>query len=218
MLCARWWGISDPWIIALIAFAGVVGHNYPVWLSFKGGKGVATSYGVAFFLYPHLSFFVAPAGGLVWLLVLKAKGYVSLASMTSLCCLLFALVLSFLFRMFWCWARLPCWQFSATKIISSDYEKERKAASENTQNPEELKELESADGRSVSGVLCGRLRRVSSMLSAQAGKKLFSVRRLCSSVFKTCGRGRHPSLLTNTDQHRRIAYKRCVQSEYLFAD
>ncbi len=96
MLSAMWWGITDPWIISLIAFAGVVGHDYPVWLSFKGGKGVSTSFGVAFFLYPYLSFFIAPAGGLVWLLVLKAKGYVSLASMTSLCCLpLFALVLSF---------------------------------------------------------------------------------------------------------------------------
>lgn len=96
MLCAMQWGISDPWVISLTGFAGVVGHNYPVWLSFRGGKGVATTYGVAFFLHPWLSFLIAPAGGLVWLAVLKAKGYVSLASLVSLWCLpLFALLLSF---------------------------------------------------------------------------------------------------------------------------
>lgn len=96
MLCAMAFGQGDPWVLALTGFAGVVGHDYPIWLSFRGGKGVATSYGVAFFLHPWVSFIIAPAAGLVWLGVLKAKGYVSLASLVSLWCLpLFALALSF---------------------------------------------------------------------------------------------------------------------------
>ncbi|MFA7620865.1 MAG: glycerol-3-phosphate 1-O-acyltransferase PlsY [Aminobacteriaceae bacterium] len=95
MLCAMYLGV-DAQVIPIAGFAAVLGHNYPVWLSFRGGKGVATTYGVVFFIYPPLSFIIAPAGGLVWLLLLKAKGYVSLASIVSLWCVpVFALLLSF---------------------------------------------------------------------------------------------------------------------------
>lgn len=84
LLLARSAGLTDPVVLALTAFAGVCGHNFPLWLRFRGGKGVSSSYGVAFFLYPPLSFLLAPAGGLLWLLLLKTKGYVSLASLLSL--------------------------------------------------------------------------------------------------------------------------------------
>ncbi|NLM72052.1 MAG: glycerol-3-phosphate 1-O-acyltransferase PlsY [Synergistaceae bacterium] len=95
MVCAMLLAVEDPWIVPLAGFAGVVGHNYPVWLSFRGGKGVATTYGVVFFMNPWISFVVALAGGAVWLALLKLKGYVSLASMASLWCLpIFALLLS----------------------------------------------------------------------------------------------------------------------------
>ena len=47
---------SDPWLLSLSALAAVLGHNYPVWLRFRGGKGVATTYGTMFFIWPYNSF------------------------------------------------------------------------------------------------------------------------------------------------------------------
>ena len=97
-LLAKSTGVTDPYILAMTAFAGVCGHNFPLWLGFRGGKGVSSSYGVAFFLYPPLSFVLAPAGGLIWVLLLKTKGYVSLASLLSLWSLpFFAFFLKFPF-------------------------------------------------------------------------------------------------------------------------
>lgn len=89
VLCAQTVGVVEPWTIALAGFAGVCGHNFPIWLGFKGGKGVSSTYGVIFFLYPPLSFLLAPAGGVIWLILFKVKGYVSLASLVSLWCLPF---------------------------------------------------------------------------------------------------------------------------------
>ena len=85
-------GITDPWMLSLIALAGVSGHNYPVWLKFKGGKGVATSYGVIFLLWPLNSFAIALMGGVVWYAIMSSTRYVSLASVLSL----FAVTLFFL--------------------------------------------------------------------------------------------------------------------------
>ncbi len=84
ILLARAYGIADPILLSWAGFAGVCGHNFPLWLRFRGGKGVASSYGVVFFINPPLSFILAPVGGLVWLLLLRLKGYVSLASLISL--------------------------------------------------------------------------------------------------------------------------------------
>jgi glycerol-3-phosphate acyltransferase PlsY len=73
-----------PWGLALSGFAAVMGHNYPVWLKFKGGKGVATTYGVMFFLWPYESFAVTLLSGAVWYFVMTSTRYVSLASLLSL--------------------------------------------------------------------------------------------------------------------------------------
>lgn len=77
-------GVANPWLLSLIALAGVLGHNYPVWLKFKGGKGVATSYGVLFFLWVPESFAVAMMGGVVWYTIMRTTRYISLASVISL--------------------------------------------------------------------------------------------------------------------------------------
>jgi glycerol-3-phosphate acyltransferase PlsY len=75
---------TEPWLLSLAGFAVVIGHNFPVWLKFRGGKGVATSYGVVSFLWPWNSFAVALMSGAIWYAVMRTTRYVSLASMTSL--------------------------------------------------------------------------------------------------------------------------------------
>src|SRR5438094_6732257 len=61
------------------AISSVIGHAFPVWLSFKGGKGVATSMGALFGLVP----FVALIGAAVWGITFEMTRYVSVASMTA---------------------------------------------------------------------------------------------------------------------------------------
>ncbi len=63
VLIAAWW---DPTLAPWAAGASFLGHLYPVWLKFRGGKGVATMLGVSLALY-------WPAGlafALVWLAML----------------------------------------------------------------------------------------------------------------------------------------------------
>jgi len=57
----------------------VVGHNYPVFLRFRGGKGVATSVGALLGAAPA----AVGIGVAVWLAVLLASRFVSLASMAA---------------------------------------------------------------------------------------------------------------------------------------
>ena len=57
----------------------VIGHVYPVWLGFKGGKGVATSAGVLFGLMPVAALVM----GLVWIVTFETTRYVSIASLAA---------------------------------------------------------------------------------------------------------------------------------------
>ena len=71
-------------IAAVSAFAVVIGHNYPVWLKFRGGKGVATTYGTLFFIWPYESFAAVLLCGGLWYIIRGTTHIVSLASMLSL--------------------------------------------------------------------------------------------------------------------------------------
>ncbi|HEX8526112.1 glycerol-3-phosphate 1-O-acyltransferase PlsY [Allosphingosinicella sp.] len=66
---------GEPQLDPLAALAALLGHLYPVWLRFRGGKGVATFLGIL----AALSWPVALASGLVWLLVLALTRYSSVA-------------------------------------------------------------------------------------------------------------------------------------------
>ncbi|MCA9402002.1 MAG: glycerol-3-phosphate acyltransferase, partial [Candidatus Omnitrophica bacterium] len=45
VICASLFQLQEVWMILMVAFASVIGHNWTVFLQFKGGKGIATSLG-----------------------------------------------------------------------------------------------------------------------------------------------------------------------------
>jgi len=63
----------------LAAIFSVIGHSYPIWLGFKGGKGVATSLGSLF----GLNWVAATVGCVVWIVAFQATRYVSLSSIAA---------------------------------------------------------------------------------------------------------------------------------------
>ncbi len=67
----------DPLIIAIVGLAAFLGHIFPVFLKFKGGKGVATGLGVYIAIRP----LVVLGAFIIFLLVFIVWRYISLASM-----------------------------------------------------------------------------------------------------------------------------------------
>lgn len=67
------------WWVAAAAIAVIVGHIFPVWLGFRGGKGVATGVGVFLILTPIAVVFA----GVIFLLVVWRTRYVSLGSIVA---------------------------------------------------------------------------------------------------------------------------------------
>ncbi len=68
-------------LLAIIgALFAVIGHNFPVWLRFKGGKGIATSAGIMLALFPPLVFLTALV---IWTGLFYITRYVSVASIAA---------------------------------------------------------------------------------------------------------------------------------------
>jgi glycerol-3-phosphate acyltransferase PlsY len=82
VVLVRWlgpsYGTGDA-AVAGAAFAAFAGHLYPVYFGFKGGKGVATAFGIVL----ALSGWLALAALVVFLAVVAATRYVSLASILA---------------------------------------------------------------------------------------------------------------------------------------
>lgn len=55
LLIAKMLGVTSPQVLSIMGVVAVLGHNFPVWLKFKGGKGVATTFGVIFMFHPLAS-------------------------------------------------------------------------------------------------------------------------------------------------------------------
>ncbi len=60
-------GRSPLWQLAVAAFFLVLGHAYPVWLRFVGGKGLACAGGFTIALFPWAALIGGTASGVVWL-------------------------------------------------------------------------------------------------------------------------------------------------------
>ena len=77
VLAMTWWAGHDAGLTAGVG--AFVGHLFPVWLGFKGGKGVATFLGVLL----ALSWQGALVFGVLWLAIAAATRYSSLASLVA---------------------------------------------------------------------------------------------------------------------------------------
>lgn len=69
----------DTKLIAIIALTAVIGHCFSIFMKFKGGKGVATGFGVLIALSGKVAFITF----LIWLGTFLVSGYVSLASIIA---------------------------------------------------------------------------------------------------------------------------------------
>jgi glycerol-3-phosphate acyltransferase PlsY len=72
-------GVAAAWLPAVCGFAAILGHVFPVWHGFRGGKGVATLVGAYAGLEPML---LAPAVA-SWLAVVMVSGFVGLSSIAA---------------------------------------------------------------------------------------------------------------------------------------
>jgi glycerol-3-phosphate acyltransferase PlsY len=72
----------DDVLTAVCGAAAVFGHNFPVFLRFKGGKGVATGYGVILAIDPLVGFICL----ILWLVAAVIWRYSSLAALISFAC------------------------------------------------------------------------------------------------------------------------------------
>ena len=82
--------VPRGWLTVACGFAVMVGHVYPVWFEFRGGKGVASVVGVMAAVDPQL---LAPML-ISWCVVLLLSGYVGLASMVTACLLIVTVLLA----------------------------------------------------------------------------------------------------------------------------
>lgn len=72
-----WLGNGSEWVPAICGLAAIVGHNWPIYFRFRGGKGIATTIGVMV----TLSFLPALYAGIIAILCIVITRYVSLGSL-----------------------------------------------------------------------------------------------------------------------------------------
>jgi len=74
--------VGGLWLWVGVGIAAILGHVFPVYLRFKGGKGAATSLGVVLGLYPYYTLPGVIAFG-IWLVFVLVWRYISLASIVT---------------------------------------------------------------------------------------------------------------------------------------
>jgi len=78
VLAAKWYGL-DTFGLSLVAFAAFLGHLYPVFFRFEGGKGVATAFGCLIALNWQVGLMLSGT----WLVIAILFRYSSLAALTT---------------------------------------------------------------------------------------------------------------------------------------
>ncbi len=76
-----------PWTVVACGLAAIAGHNWSVFLGFRGGKGIATSYGVLL----GLSWAAALLTAAIWVVVVAITRYASLGSLLGVASVPFSL-------------------------------------------------------------------------------------------------------------------------------
>lgn len=120
MLLATAWGLVDETVSVTqlgmwlaVGCASILGHVFPIYLGFKGGKGVATSLGVVLGLWPYYT-----VSGLIafatWVLALFIWRYVSLASI--LAAIMFPVALTLLIGLIPQWHYRELWPLYVAAI------------------------------------------------------------------------------------------------------
>jgi glycerol-3-phosphate acyltransferase PlsY len=84
--------ILPAWTPLLTAVAAVLGHNFPLFLKFKGGKGVATSFGAVLGFWP-LYTLAGVVAILAFIFTLMVYRFISLASMVGACAFFAAVII-----------------------------------------------------------------------------------------------------------------------------
>jgi glycerol-3-phosphate acyltransferase PlsY len=106
-------GLLSLWL--LVGCGAILGHIFPIYLKFKGGKGVATSLGVALGLWPYYTICAALAFA-IWAAVTLIWRYISLASITASIAFPLVLVLAIVLKPGWDFDNLWPLLIAATAI------------------------------------------------------------------------------------------------------
>ena len=105
-------GFFGLWLA--VGVAAILGHVFPIYLKFKGGKGVSTSLGVAFGLWPYFTIGAAVAL-LLWVAFVLTWRYVSLASIGAACSFPVTLAVAITIKKNWALANL--WPLAIAAMV-----------------------------------------------------------------------------------------------------
>jgi glycerol-3-phosphate acyltransferase PlsY len=98
-----------------VGVAAILGHVFPVYLKFKGGKGVSTSLGIGLGLWPYFTV-SAVIALLIWIVVVLTWRYVSLASICAATSFPITLAVAIAVKEAWDFASLWPLMIAATAI------------------------------------------------------------------------------------------------------
>ncbi|MCK4751825.1 MAG: glycerol-3-phosphate 1-O-acyltransferase PlsY [Planctomycetes bacterium] len=106
--------ISELFLWLIVGIAAILGHIFPIYVKFKGGKGVATSFGIALGLWPYYTIPAAVTFA-VWTVFALIWRYISLASMVASVAFPIALVSAIALKENWEFANL--WPLLIAAIV-----------------------------------------------------------------------------------------------------
>ena len=104
MLVAKPDSVVTLWLWLAVGCAAILGHIFPIYVKFQGGKGVATSFGVALGLWPYFTV-CALFFAVTWIVVVLIWRYVSLASIAASVTFPLVLIVAIIL--------IPAWEFDS---------------------------------------------------------------------------------------------------------